>query len=382
MIDLLMYLYIFSRIILENFVIYIFIIYFMLNAIISAALAQRTMPPLSEEEAAAASAHYQQYCALCHGADRAGYANDNAPSLLSPSLYTLGTTPVFRATAFGRIGTPMGPYVDDLNGPMSKTDIRNLARWMSEQAGVAPPYPTLEVFAPIEGDIALGEKVYARECADCHGAEGEGGEGTALGNQAMLAMTPDSFLRLAIAEGREGTAMRAYKDTLSDAEIDGVTAFLRSRAEGWDMQPAAPSAPPTPAEYVLNPDGAAPAFTLSEDRYIDSAQLNAALESRRRIILLDTRLPYLWATGHIRGSIPIPYYSNFDEIVEKLPDRETWIVAYCECPRAASNRVVDQLRERGFNNTAVIWEGYGGWVAKGYPSVLGDVSAQAATATP
>ena len=359
----------------------VYLLFFIfIGAAYAAAQTQQTLPPLSEEQSAAASAHYQQYCALCHGTDRAGYANDNAPSLLSSSLYELGIISVYRATAFGRIGTPMGPYVDDLNGPMSKIEISNLSRWLSEQAGVLPPFSPKESFAPIVGDIALGEEVYARECAECHGAEGEGGEGTALGNQAMLAMTPDSFLRHAIAEGREGTAMRAYKDELTDAEIDGVTAFLRSRAEGWEIEAVSPSAPPTPAEYVINPDGEAPEFTLSEDRYIDSEQLNAALESNRRIILLDTRLPYLWATGHIRGSIPIPYYSNFDEIVEKLPDQETWIVAYCECPRAASNRVVDQLRERGFENTAVIWEGYGGWVAKGFPSVLGDVSDQTAAA--
>lgn len=336
-----------------------------------------TLPPLSAEEAATASANYQQYCALCHGEDRAGYANDNAPSLISKSLYSLGIAPVHRATAFGRVGTPMGPYIDDLNGPMSKRDISNMARWLSEQAGVMSPVPDLEDFALISGDAELGEKIYMRECASCHGAKGEGGgehqPGTALGNPTMLAMTPDKFLRIAIAEGRDGTPMLPYKDKLTGAEIDSVVAFLRSRAEGWDIPAAPPSAPPTPDQYVMNPDGEAPEFTLTEGRYITSEQLHEALQRNARITLLDTRVPYLWATGHIRGSIPIPYYSNFDEIVEYLPDTETWIVAYCECPRAASDRVVDQLRKRGFNNTAVIWEGYGGWVAKGLPNAVGAV---------
>lgn len=337
-----------------------------------------TFPPLSTEHAAAASENYQRYCALCHGEDRAGYANDNAPSLRSKSLYALGITPVHRATAFGRAGTPMGPYIDDLNGPMSKGDITILVWWLSEQAGVAPPVPSIENYATIIGDVSLGEEVYKRECSECHGANGEGGgehmPGTALGNPTMLAMTPDKFLRIAIAEGREGTVMRGFKDQLADNEIDGVVAYLRSRAEGWEAPDAPPSAPPTTDQYVLNPDGPTPQFTLKEDRYIDSEQLHEALNRKSRIILLDTRLPYLWATGHIRGSIPTPYYSEFDNIVENFPDKETWIVAYCECPRAASNRVVDQLRERGFKNTAVIWEGYGGWVAKGYPNAIGDVS--------
>ena len=335
------------------------------------------MPPLSAGDAALASENYQRYCALCHGQDRAGYANDNAPSLTSKSLYAMGYLPIFRATAYGRAGTPMGPYVDDLGGPMSKGDIANLTRWLSEQAGVLPPLPGLEDFAIIPGNASLGEAIYRRECASCHGADGEGGgehqPGTALGNSSMLAMTPDHFLRIAIAEGREGTLMRAYRDQLTEEEIDGVVAFLRSRATGWDIPAAPPSAPPTPERYVLNPDGQPPTFTLSEGRYIDSEQLDKALRQKKRIILLDTRLPYLWATGHIRGAIPIPYYSEFDEIVENLPDKDTWIVAYCECPRAASNSVVNNLRERGYNNTAVIWEGYGGWVAKGYPSAVGAV---------
>ena len=43
-------------------------------------------PPLTVEEAAAAAADYQKYCALCHGANRQGNASDNAPSLRSQSL--------------------------------------------------------------------------------------------------------------------------------------------------------------------------------------------------------------------------------------------------------------------------------------------------------
>ena len=41
------------------------------------------VPRLTAGQAAAAAADYAQYCALCHGADREGHANDNAPSLRS-----------------------------------------------------------------------------------------------------------------------------------------------------------------------------------------------------------------------------------------------------------------------------------------------------------
>ena len=166
--------------------------------------------------------------------------------------------------------------------------------------------------------------------------------------------------------------MPAFEDELSSAEIDAVTAFLRSRAEGWEAK-RLPSSPPAPAEYVRNPDGLPAEFTLAEGRYVRAVDLHAAVQDHRRLVLLDTRVPHFWAMAHIEGSVPIPYYSEFDTIVADLPKDGTWIVAYCECPRAAADSVVDDLRQRGFSKTAVLWEGYGGWASLGFPVTVGTV---------
>ena len=48
------------------------------------------------------------------------------------------------------------------------------------------------------------------------------------------------------------------------------------------------------------------------------------------------------------------------------PD-DTFIVAYCACPHAASGHVVDALRERGYRNTAVLDEGILVWRELGHP---------------
>jgi cytochrome c oxidase cbb3-type subunit 3 len=69
----------------------------------------------SAEDSAAAAADYQQYCALCHGDDRQGYANDEAPSLRSESLMRSGyPTHLLYAVAYGRRGTPMGAILKKL----------------------------------------------------------------------------------------------------------------------------------------------------------------------------------------------------------------------------------------------------------------------------
>lgn len=325
-----------------------------------------------------AAARYERYCALCHGKDREGYANDGAPSLATKTLFGLGPIVPYNAIAYGRPGTTMGPYLDDLGGPMTMEEIRELAVWLSEQAGVPMKRPRPEMLEPVPGDVSLGREIYANHCASCHGENGQGGDAeqpaTALANATMLATSPDAFLRLAIAEGREGTPMAGFEDRLSPQEIDAVTAFLRSRASGWDV-PAEGRAvtPPAADEWVLNPDGPAPDFELRDGRYVSARDLHEALDSGRRLILLDTRVPYFWAMANIEGSVPIPYYSDFDSVVQKLPRDGTWIVTYCECPRAAASSVVTKLRQRGFEHTAALWEGYVGWTALGFPIVTGEV---------
>lgn len=321
--------------------------------------------------------HYQMYCALCHGDDRSGYKNDSAPSLKTASLYSVSDYPVVLSTAYGRPGTPMGPYLDEMGGPLTMSQIHDLVLWMADEAGFETFKPSEEMLKPIPGDISLGETVYEQECAMCHGTNGEGhgpeGPGTALGNATMLATQPDLFLKNAIVDGREGTPMPAFASMLTEEQIDGVVAFLRSRAGGWDVEEMAYEEPPSLENIILNPDGAAPEFELSEGRYIDSEQLNAALEAGSRIILIDTRVPYFWAMAHIKGSLPVPYYSSRDEFIEAVPNDGTWVVAYCECPRAAADFTVNKLRDLGYPNTAVLHEGYAGWTAKGFPISVGKV---------
>jgi mono/diheme cytochrome c family protein/rhodanese-related sulfurtransferase len=334
---------------------------------------------LSAGERAAAAADYQTYCALCHGAERQGYVNDHAPSLRSESLLRSGFPwPILNAIAYGRRGTPMGAYFDEVGGPLDRDRLYRLVRWLGEMVDVDPLHLPPDA---VEGDIDLGRETYAAHCTECHGANGEGVTGPAVGNPAMLALTPDTFLRYAIENGRDGTAMPAFGDTLSAAEIDGVTAFLRSRATGWSVEKPVLRAPPDPADYVLNPAGAAPVFTLEDGRYVRADALAQALEDKRRMVLLDTRVMSMWQLGHIEGAVPIPYYSgDFSAIAERLPDDGTWIVSYCECPRAAADSVNRKLRAHGFTNTAVLWEGIGGWVAQGYRVAVGQ--RDAATSLP
>ncbi len=331
---------------------------------------------MSEEEMNQAAGNYAKYCALCHGPDREGHVNDHAPSLRSESLMKTGFPHhIYLTVSYGRIGTPMAGFVDEVGGPMSREEIIQMLYWIREKSGVTEQIDFDS--EPVSGDVQLGAQLYARECAECHGKEGEGVTGTALGNSAMLSLTEDKFIRYAIEHGRDGTDMKAFGEKLNAKEIDALTAFIRSRATGWSVVKPVYRAPPPVDEYVINPQAEAPQFDLKDDLYVMSADLHKALQEKRRMVILDTRSLSYWQMVNIEGSVPMPYYyefGEFDQLAADLPQDDTWIVTYCECPRAAAESVNKKLKARGFKNTAVLWEGIQGWVGLGYPVFRGETT--------
>lgn len=318
---------------------------------------------------------YQKYCSLCHGDDREGGAADYAPSLRSSSLMSITQKPranfnfLVHTISYGRSGTAMAPYAKDQGGPLDEGDIEALVQWLHEMSDVKK---VVELSPdPVAGNTVLGKKLYDERCTRCHGIHGEGITAPALANPVFLATASDAFLRYTMSEGRDGTRMAAYKDSLGNKEIDALTSYLRSRAAGWNAPVGIKLTQTETTNYILNPSSKAPVFTLREGLYISAEQLLKALKGNSRMIILDARSKAAWHQSHIPGSISVPYYQETDSIVKYIPKDSTWIVAYCACPHAASTVVINKLRELGYHNTAVLDEGILVWVERRYPVQYG-----------
>jgi cytochrome c oxidase cbb3-type subunit 3 len=56
-----------------------------------------------------------------------------------------------------------------------------------------------------------GARLFARNCAACHGVNGTGGVGIPLALPDLLATVDDSFLRGTIRHGRSGRVMLVFR---------------------------------------------------------------------------------------------------------------------------------------------------------------------------
>lgn len=79
-------------------------------------------------------------------------------------------------------------------------------------------------FAPVQADPA---QVYARDCAECHGQTRLGGTGPALIPETLGRMRGPKLAEV-IAAGRAATQMPGFANTLGEAEIAALAAWLET----------------------------------------------------------------------------------------------------------------------------------------------------------
>ena len=74
---------------------------------------------------------------------------------------------------------------------------------------------------------ADGASLYQRNCAVCHGMNGDGGVGIPLNLKDFQEVASDDYLRVTLRVGRPGRVMPAFPG-LTEQQIDAIIEHMRS----------------------------------------------------------------------------------------------------------------------------------------------------------
>ena len=178
-------------------------------------------------EPAAGAAEYQASCATCHGRAGEGTA---IGSPLATADARRERRAVHEALTAGVADSAMPAY--------SIYDAATLGGVLAhvERLPVVPG--RREGWRLGTGDAAAGGDVYAKACAGCHGATGQGAMGPALANPGFQGAATLEFLVATIVRGRAGTPMPAFgRDRvdfprLAPQEVLDVAAFVKQWGSG------------------------------------------------------------------------------------------------------------------------------------------------------
>jgi mono/diheme cytochrome c family protein len=180
---------------------------------------------------------YGAFCSACHGAAGEGmrYAGMAAfPAIGNPDFLSLASDEFLAATIDkGRPGRRMPGWADPASG-LRPDERKAVVAYVRTLGGGAAPGASAEPRRFVAPSLKGGDAVYARACAGCHGAKGQGAEGPALANPVLLESASDRYLVETIRRGRRGTSMEGFatpsttRASLTDAEIESVVALLRT----------------------------------------------------------------------------------------------------------------------------------------------------------
>lgn len=331
---------------------------------VEAAAEPAAEPDASAEPAPTAehgAALYGRMCAVCHGADGEGYRADQATALAHPD-FLASVSDAFLAFAIvhGRQGTTMSAWGKQRGGPLDDRDVASLILHLRSWQKT-PSIPRDDALA---GNPERGKATFTEKCERCHGRKAPY---VRITNRQWLVHADPAFIRHAIVEGRRGTKMPAYGETLDASTIDDVIAYLRAQPH-WMVPGEVPgSAPETPLPLgpVLNPKGPAPRGFRAFPAMTSVSVVGPELKRGAKMMLLDARVPSDYLALHIEGAVSVPFYDPAP-YVDQLP-RDTWLVCYCGCPHAESGQLARQLRELGFRKVTVLDEGLYVWQERGFP---------------
>jgi mono/diheme cytochrome c family protein len=139
----------------------------------------------------------------------------------------------------GAVYGPMAEVVHNSLQYMSDADIRAMAVYLKDLPGSTPPASSHAQDAEALRLNPLGKKIYANQCASCHGTRGEG-RGRDFpplaGNQSIQMDSPVNPIRMVLNGGYPPGTLRnprpygmpPFAQDLSDEEVAAVVTYIRT----------------------------------------------------------------------------------------------------------------------------------------------------------
>ncbi|MBV8345074.1 MAG: c-type cytochrome [Candidatus Eremiobacteraeota bacterium] len=198
-------------------------------------------PAVSEDQVAAArspealsgAALFAAKCAVCHQA--LGQGSDAFPPLAGNPVVTASDPSAMIAVIVNGRSGPLtvngkafNAQMPTWKGTLTNADIASVATYVRSAWGNnASPVTEQQVAAagaPVS--VSVGASIFAKNCAACHGANGQGGIGPALaGNPHVNINNPGNMLAT-IIRGRN--LMPSWRGQLAASDIASVATFIRS----------------------------------------------------------------------------------------------------------------------------------------------------------
>jgi mono/diheme cytochrome c family protein len=160
-------------------------------------------------------------------------------------------------------------------------------------------------------------KLFARNCAGCHGGEGKLGPAPPLNDKLFLAIVPDDELLRVVREGRPGTPMPAFArdkgGPLTAKQVEALAQGLKPRWGGPPPEGKPPPylAPKGPGDKERGAKLFALACAACHGEKGQGAKEAGALNDRAFLALIsDQALRRIVITG--RPDLGMPIYSDSD----------------------------------------------------------------------
>lgn len=250
---------------------------------------------------------YARNCAACHG--ESGDSGIGVPLSLPSFQATVSNEYLHKTIRLGRPGRVMPA------SGLSDAEIEAIVRFI--RSWNKAPTPQFSA-TPVKGNPEYGRRLFAKLCAACHGADGEGGKGTgvtfsrprdqqimapALNNPGFLAAASDAMIKETLLKGRYGTPMSHFLGKKSkQKDIDDIVSFIR----GFEKIPK------TQTSAVLETEQAVLTMDSPYDLEATIENVKRAVVSNNFIFIRDQRLSSgLAPEGREDPRQHIIYFCNF-----------------------------------------------------------------------